>query len=113
MGGVATVKLLGEFEYYAAVVENLADTSLKLNYADWLDAHGDRRGEYLRKLVTASESMNLRQFPAPIKGAELWTEMMGETILEGIASQGLSAFRRFHDAFGQVRGALGMDRSER
>lgn len=93
MGGVATVKLPGEFEYYAAVVENLADNSLKLKYAEWLDAQGDRRGKYLRKLVTASESMEVNQFPAPIEGAEQWTEMMGATILKGIALQRLSASR--------------------
>jgi uncharacterized protein (TIGR02996 family) len=47
----------GEHEWLSRIVADPLDDDQKLVYADWLEEHGSDRAGYLRKLVTASKSM--------------------------------------------------------
>src|SRR5262245_58418571 len=56
-----------EADLYQAVLANSGDAAPRLVYADWLDEKGDPRGEYLRLDWEASNSVDARGVPEPVR----------------------------------------------
>jgi uncharacterized protein (TIGR02996 family) len=78
----------GERAFVTAIVENLADDTTKLVYADWLEERGDKRAQFLRSFVEASRLMTPAVFPKTQGFSEEWLELIGFRILERIATAG-------------------------
>src|SRR5262249_16940604 len=56
-----------EADLYQAVLANSGDAAPRLVYADWLEERGDPRGEYLRLDWEASNSVDARGVPEPVR----------------------------------------------
>jgi uncharacterized protein (TIGR02996 family) len=83
-----TMTPLTERDWLTAVVDNLADDTTKLIYADWLEERGDVRSAFLRQYVAAAKTMNAGDFPQPHGLPEEWLELIGFRLLEPAASAG-------------------------
>lgn len=85
LGGVSAAKLPGEAQYLRAVVADQNDDSLKLKYADWLEGEGENaRGDFLRKLVRAKQSMQRRDLPDGGVLPDDWLEMVGHSLIQSM-----------------------------
>lgn len=73
-----------EYPLLHAVVANLADDSLKLVYADWLEDRGDRRCEFLRSLVSAARTMREHDFPSADGLDDEWLDLIGYRLLQRV-----------------------------
>ncbi|MCY2967112.1 MAG: DUF1963 domain-containing protein [Planctomycetota bacterium] len=85
LGGVSAARLPGESEYLSAVVADQNDDSLKLKYADWLEGQGENaRGDFLRKLVRAKQSMQRRDLPDGGALPDDWRDMVGHGLIQSM-----------------------------
>lgn len=65
------------------------DDAARREYAEWLSGKDDRRADFLRKFVDASQSMNAGDFPVvPEDMSEEWVELIGYRLLERAAANG-------------------------
>ncbi len=84
LGGVSAAKLTGESEFLSAVVADQNDDAFKLKYAEWLVGQGDSRGEFLRQLVRAKQTMHRRDLPLRGTLPDDWIAMVGYDLIQAM-----------------------------
>ena len=78
--------LPGELDLLAAVTDDLAADVPKLVYADWLQEHGDPRGDYLRRAVQAVGQGE--RGPRAENFSPDWLELTGVTLTRRVRKMG-------------------------
>jgi uncharacterized protein (TIGR02996 family) len=90
------------------VVSKPASDDCRFKYAEWLQAHGDNRGDFLRNFVKCASAgevaQGLSQFPRE------WNDALGLTLTEKLTTAGLSEWR--HQILSLARPALRIEADE-
>jgi uncharacterized protein (TIGR02996 family) len=102
----AAAQLPGEAEMIASVLSNLADHSLKMVYADWLEERGDPRAKYLRAFAAAASKSN-DEIPPGGAFQKVWRDVLGVTMIQRIRELGL--YHREKDLLALARPVLSID----
>ena len=88
LGAMSAAKRPGEIVYLSELVANQDGDEARLKYADWLDAQQDPRGAFLRKLVTAKQTMQWRDLPSREMHPDDWIAMVGYELIASMIRQG-------------------------
>lgn len=85
--------LPGELPFLVQVARDPNDDAAKLVYADWLEEHRDRRGEFLRAYVAAARGEGV-VLPEPSGAMSSgWLDLIGYSLTERLGERGLDHHR--------------------